>query len=100
MLNSLGRKSSALDLSLLNRNTSTGYQIALSMDVGTVLPSHSTGLILRWEISRVDDTRFSIQQSDIPYCIITFWSDRPESAANPKDTFILSQECEDEFGMN
>lgn len=83
-----------------NRNTSIGYQTALLMDVEIVLSSHPIGLILRWEISRVDDTRFSIQQSDIPYCILTFWSDRPESAANPKDTFILSQECDDEFGMD
>ena len=48
---------------------------------------------MRWELSRVKDTQFFLQQLEVPYCTIEFWSDRPTPSS---DTFVLSQECEDE----
>lgn len=54
-------------------------------------------VVLRWELSRVKDTQFFLQQFEVPYCTIEFWSDRASSSRlESSDTFILSQECEDE----
>ena len=54
-------------------------------------------VVLRWELSRVKDTQFFLQQFEVPYCTIEFWSDRASSSRlESSDPFILSQECEDE----
>ena len=61
--------------------------------------SHSVEIVLRWEISRVNETRFFIQPNEVPYCILTFWSDRPYTSSEKTDLFCLTQECEDEMGI-
>ena len=68
------------------------------MEVKPHFSSNRVEVVLRWEISRVNETRFFIQPNETPYCILTFWSDRPYTSSEKTDLFCLMQECEDEMG--
>ena len=78
------------DLFPSSQSTCIGQRI---LEVESFVLCNGVDVILRWELSRVKDTQFFLQQFEVPYCTIEFWSDRPSPSS---DTFVLSQECEDE----